>query len=264
MYIYILCKCFCCRLDVESWRIVNTYIPSRIVQLRPLECAILYIGCIKIIEKKKNKNVNNFDVIHSNGGNRFIIHSRSLWKPFVRPSLRWDIADLWLVIIMDIIHAPGKPILPRLFAYARPITFGFFSYYYYLFILRPRPVKPTLLYNDYVCIFRISKRQRTKIGSFRLPISNAGVNILNSTLAYPWDHKENCVNKTINKSKKNVNYFCVNAYRRACALTHTRTNEYCTAMSPTSWFQTIFCNILLTNITITYYVLIKFINFYAW
>lgn len=89
-------------------------------------CDTIIHWMYKNYRKKKNKNVNNFDVIHSNGGNRFIIHSRSLWKPFVRPSLWWDTADLWLVIIMDIIHAPGKPILPRLFAYARPITFGFF------------------------------------------------------------------------------------------------------------------------------------------
>lgn len=51
-------------------------------------CDTIYIGCTYKSDRKKNKNVNNFDVIHSNGGNRFIIHSRSLWKPFVRPSLR--------------------------------------------------------------------------------------------------------------------------------------------------------------------------------
>lgn len=170
---------------------------------------------------------------------------------------------------MDIIHAPGKPILPRLFAYARPITFGFFFLIIiiYLFCVLARWSRRSYI-TTASAFFEFRNDNGLKLARFdyryRMP---ERISWTVPTLAYPWDHKENCVNKTINKSKKNVNYFCVNAYRRVCALTHTRTNKYCTAQclqqirttsNDTLWYIT--CK-YYNNIS---YYFIKSIIFHAW
>lgn len=128
------------------------------------------------VKTEKKKNVNNFDVIHSNGAAIDLSSAAGPCEnrsPSPRAAERHAAADLWLVIIMDIIHAPGKPISPRLYTCvcARPITFGFFIY---VFVRFASPAgEPDVPPNDRVCIFRISTRRRAEIGSFRLPIPNA-------------------------------------------------------------------------------------------